>query len=249
MKMPRLNILGWIVVIGAVVALVWAIVMTVKLKHAQAAAATNALAASNAIAARDVSRAVAIAARDSVRIFGDSLHAVERLAVQPAKPIKTDALDRATGRTTVVRGGVTVTPGAIATTVTSTPTTVLADDVRSAHFHVDSSAAVAGPRYIADADVTVPRPPAVASLRLGVSLSPIVLAPRIQCGPPDRAGVRPATLLVTGPAGVALEVGATEVDVHACNPDFGRPSGIRVPLTAAVIAALVSAAAAALLSN
>jgi hypothetical protein len=249
MKMPRLNILGWIVVLAAVLGIGWAIVMTVKLKHAQAASASNALATSNAIAERDVSRAVSLARKDSIKIFGDSLHASERLAVQPAKPIKSDALDRATNRKSVARGSVTVTPGNISTSASSSPTTLLSDDVRSAHFHVDSSGSVAGPRYVADADVKVPPPPAAATLALGVTLSPITLSPRIQCGPPDRAGVRPATLLVEGPAGVPIGVGRTEVDVHTCNPDFGRPTGIRVPLTFAVLLALASATAAALLTH
>jgi hypothetical protein len=246
-RMPRLNVLGWIMVIALVLALLWAAVMTWKLKSAQAAAEKNALATTNALAAADHSRAVAIAARDSVRIFGDSLHAAERLIRQPAKSIAPDAIDRATGRSSIFHGAITVAPGNISTTATAVSSGT--DSVRSAKFHVDSSTSKTGPRYVADADVSIPRPPGAASLRLGVSLAPILLKPDLQCGPPDRAGIRPATLLVTGPSGYPLEVGPAELDVHACNPDFGRPRGIRVPLTVAVGAALLSALAAALLSN
>lgn len=193
------------------------------------------LRASNAIAERDVSRKAVLSAADAVKILGDSLQAVERLGVQrPGSGIKPDAFDRATDRTTVVRGGISVTPGAINIT-----TVAVARDSSTIRFHVDSSLAHLGPRYVADATVTIPPRPAMPTLQLGVRFSPIVLEPRIQCGPPID-GIRPATMAVLGPAGVPLEVQPLELNVRVCNEDFGRPTGIRVPLSTA---GLVSAGA------
>lgn len=201
-----------------------------QLHREQQAHENAALAASNAIAERDISRKAVLSAADAMKILGDSLAAYERLGVQRAGGVKTDALDKATGRTTVVKGGITVKPGTISTTTTSSqPTTTDALDIRVAVFHVDSSGARAGPRYVADARVQVPRPPAAASLTLGVKLSPIALAPRIQCGNAVD-GIRPATMAVIAPVGVDITVEPLELNARVCNEDFGRPRGLRIPI-------------------
>lgn len=199
-----------------------------QLHRSQAAAEKNALAASNAIAARDVTRAVALSRRDSLRILGDSLHAVEHLGVQQPK-LSSSPLDRATNRTSVARGSVTVTPGRIVTSAVASSSTD-SSDVRSATFHVDSSKARSSTRFVADVAVAIPRPPTQASLRLGVTLPPIELEPSLQCGKPDAGGIRPATLAIVAPNGIDVVVRSLELDVHACNPGFGKPRGIRVPL-------------------
>ena len=221
--------IGRIAVIVVVLALVVGLgISRWQLSRARAAQEKSALRASNAIAERDVSRKAVLSAADALKILGDSLQAIERLGVQrDGGGVRRDAFDRATGRTSVVRGGISVTPGAISTTTTG----VVRDtaDVRIAVFHVDSSGARVGPRYVADATVNVPRPPAAASLRLGVTFSPIAISPRIQCGPAVD-GIRPATLAVLGPAGVALEVQPLELNVRVCNEEFGRPKGIRIPI-------------------
>jgi len=241
MKLPRLNILGWLAVALLLFLVGWLIVSRIQLAHARSAAETNALRASNAVAERDVSRTTALRAADSARLLGDSLRAVERLVVQAPRGLKPDAFDKATGRTSVVHGGVTVTTGPVSTTAVSTSSTVSASDVRSALFHVDSSAARASVRFVADVRVDVPPPPKPGVLKLDVSFPPVTLDARQQCGPPDAAGVRPATLAVVAPVGMSVTVNRFEADVHGCNPDFGRPGGVRVPLTVAVGGALVAA--------
>lgn len=210
---------------GVIVALLLAIgISRWQLHRAQAAGEKNALRASNAIASADVTRKTALSQRDALRILGDSLRAVERLAVQQPKGPARDAFDRATDRTSVARGDVTVQPRRIDATAASSPTTQLEGDVRSAHFEVDSA------RYKATVDVEVPKPPLVATLRLGVSLPPIRLQPRWQCGKPDAGGIRPATLALIAPEGYEVTIGPLEADVHQCNPAFGKPRGLRVPL-------------------
>jgi hypothetical protein len=222
--------IGRILVILLIVALVgWLAVSRWQLHRERTAHENAELARTNAIAERDVSRKAVLSAADAMKILGDSLQAIERLGVQRGtEGVKSDAFDRATGRTSVVRGGVTVTPGAIVTTTTSSsPTRVDSVDVRIAVFHVDSSGARSGPRYVADARVEVPAPPAEARLQLGVRLLPISLSTRIQCGEAV-GGIKPATMAVLGPAGVELEVQPLQLNARVCNEDFGRPKGWRV---------------------
>lgn len=217
-----------LVVLLIVVLVAWLAFSRWQLGRERRAHEDASLRASNAIAERDVSRKAVLSAADAVKILGDSLQAVERLGVQRSGGgVKSDAFDRATDRTTVVRGGISVTPGSISTT-----TVAVARDSSTVTFHVDSSVAHLGPRYVADAVVTIPPRPALPTLRLGVTFSPIVLEPRIQCGPAVD-GIRPATMAVLGPAGVPLEVRPLELNVRVCNEDFGRPTGIRVPLSTA----------------
>lgn len=210
--------IGIVVVLLATVA-----VSRWQLHRAQAAGEKNALRASNAIAERDKTRKTALSQKDRIRLLGDSLLAVERLAVQAPKGLARDPFDKATDRTSVARGDVTVTPDRIDASATSSPTTE-SDDVRSAHFEIDST------RYKAVVDVDVPKPPLLAQLRLGVTLPPIKLEPRWQCGAPDAGGIRPTTLALISPQGYEVTIGRLEADVHTCNPDFGKPRGIRVPL-------------------
>lgn len=221
------------VIVGLVILalLAWVAISRWQLHRERQAHEDAELARSNAIAERDISRRAVLSASDAMRILGDSLQALERLGVQRGTVgIKSDAFDRATGRTSVVRGGITVTPGAIATTTTSSsPTTSDSLDIRVAVFHVDSLGARAGPRYVADARVEVPRPPAAASLQLGVRLAPIALSPRIQCGEAV-GGIRPATMAVIAPVGVSVEVEPLELNARVCNEDFGRPRGLRIPI-------------------
>lgn len=204
------------------------VVSRLQLHNARKAGEANALRADSISAVADTTRKTALRARDSVKLLGDSLAAVERRGVQLAG-VPRDRFDKATDRTSVARGSVTVLNGPIKTVATSSPTSE-SDDVRSASFHVDSSRAIGSTRFIAQVDVTAPKPPLLATLKLGVTLPPIELEPRIQCGSPDAGGIRPATLAVVAPRGVDVTIGTLAIDVHACNPDFGRPRGIRVPL-------------------
>jgi hypothetical protein len=223
------------------------VVSRVELAHNRATSASNALRADSLAAALDTTRAIALSLKSRNAILGDSLQALERRAVQVAA-VDRDALDKATGRTSVVRTGITVTPGTVKTEALGA-STVSADSVRMAVFHVDSSAAVGSTRFVADVVTRIPPPPALASLSLSLKLEPIHLEPRIQCGAPDAGGVRPASLAVLAPVGVTTTLEPLTIDVHACNPDFGRPTGIRVPLgtvglllgiTAAITAAVVA---------
>jgi hypothetical protein len=223
--------IGRILVIALVLGLVlWLAISRWQLHRERSAHENAELRADSLEAVNDVSRRAVLSAADAMRILGDSLQAMERRGVQLAGGVKTDAFDRATGRTSVVRGGVTVTPSAIVTTTTSSqPTRVDSVDVRIAVFHVDSSGARAGPRYVADARVEVPAPPRAASLALGVRLLPIALSTRIQCGEAVN-GIRPASMAVIGPTGYNLEVEPLQLNARVCNEDFGRPKGLRIPI-------------------
>lgn len=233
---------------GVVVLLTIAlVVMGFRLRSARAAGEANALRADSTAAVLDTTRRVLLSERDRVRLLGDSAQALERRVVQ-LSAVTPDDFDRATRRTSVVRGGIAVTPGRVVTEA-SGASSVAAGDVREAVFHVDSSSAGATARFVADVAVRVPPPPVAATLRLDVALSPIVLRPRVQCGAPDAGGVRPASIAVIAPAGVTLDVLASEIDVRACNPEFGRPTGVRVPLGVAVSGALVAALTAVLLTR
>lgn len=204
--------------------LVWLAISRIQLARERRAHENAELAVSNAIAERDVSRRAVLSAAESMRILGDSMQALERLGVQRGDGIRRDDFDRATDRTSVVRGGITITPGTITTTTTSTTATT-----DSLVFHVDSSSARAGPRYVVDAIVKTPPAPAAASLQLGIRFSPIVLSPRIQCGEAVN-GIRPASMAVIAPTGVAVEVERLELNARVCNEDFGRPKGWRIPV-------------------
>lgn len=233
-------------IVALVVVLAAALAVSVyRLHRERAAHERDGVRADSVLAAGDTMRAVLLRERDRAALLGDSLQAMERRSVQLIDP-KRDALDNATGRTSVLRGHVDVTPGTIHTTAGSSSATVSDSGVRSATFHIDSSAAASGPRYTADASVTVPLAPASATLALDVRFVPITLSPRLQCGAPDASGIRPATLGVIAPAGVTLAIGTSDVDVHACNPDYGRPSGIRVSLTTAALLASAAALATAI---
>lgn len=224
-----------VMLLGAIAVQTW------RLQRALDAGEQNGLRADSLAAVVDTTRVTVLRERDRARILGDSLQAVERRGVQVTDPARDD-FDRATGRSSVARGGISVTPDRIITTSTSGLSTVDSTDVRRAEFRIDSSAAVASPRFTAEAAVTMPAPPAAAELALDVQLMPIVLRPRVQCGAPDPAGIRPATMAVVGPLGYDLEVLPLDVDVRACNPDFGRPKGMRVGLGTVGFVALVAAA-------
>jgi hypothetical protein len=69
----------------------------------------------------------------------------------------------------------------------------------------------------------VPPAPALATADIRVTIAPISLSARIGCG--DRvAGVRPATLSLTGPPWADLKIGYSQVSPDVCNPLPARMS-------------------------
>lgn len=163
----------------------------------------------NDAAAADSSRSVALSARDSLRLLGDSIQAVTRLTMQLRQ--ESDALERALGQASRrARVGVRVR---VDTLRVSTIAAVSIDsaDVRRATFRVDSTP------WRATADVALPaRGPGTLALR--VALEPAHLSLRSTCGPRNADGVRPASVVVTGPRWLELVVERTEQAPEVCNP-------------------------------
>jgi hypothetical protein len=200
----RANVWRTLTIIAALVAIFFG----VKSCRAGNDARDLALKASNAIAERDTSRAVSWRAQ---KVLGDSIAAVERLAVQ--KKLQTDELDQALHRAAVLITrldakiqdlNVHAAPGTATTEV---------NDVRSSTFHVDSTP------YHVDAAVHLPKPPGLGTIDLAVRLDTVSLTPRLQCGSPV-AGVRPATILVETPKWLTTRIGTSAVDPSACNPQL-----------------------------
>jgi hypothetical protein len=95
--------IGRILVIALVLGLVlWLAISRWQLHRERSAHENAELRADSLEAVNDVSRRAVLSAADAMRILGDSLQAMERRGVQLAGGVKTDAFDRATGRTSVV---------------------------------------------------------------------------------------------------------------------------------------------------
>lgn len=203
---------------GVVLALALALGVTWwQLHRTRGALRDSGLATLNARAAADSSRRVALSARDSARILGDSLAAVERLARQ-VKP-QLDALDKALGRTTAAVTRLTAQVATLQASVASTGGTQ--EDtagVRQGTFRLRQEP------FTLVARAELPRPPAPGTLHVdSLALDPAPLQVRIQRGPPDptAAGLRPVTALVVGPAWLQVRVDSVQVDPDLFNTKAG----------------------------
>jgi hypothetical protein len=181
--------------------------------RAQKDAARIALAVDTLVASRDSSRSVALSRRDSLKILGDTLSAVQRRSVQVEqrgddldKSLRLERIAKAELRTQLVQlrasGSSVVHVDTVVTQGSDTTT------IRRAHFDVDQ------PPYSGVLDVSLP---AVgrASYTLTISPAPATLALRIGCGDPVD-GIRPATAVATGPAWLSLQLGRVEQSPDLC---------------------------------
>ncbi len=157
----------------------------------QTAARRVSLSADSTQAARDstTSRAVLLlAAGDSVRVY-------QRRIVQTRQ--RADSLDNALGIERAARYRIAAEVAELRSHIDARVTEG-GDSVRTATFRVRDA-----PFYV-DARVTLPPPPGDGRMTVRVSLDTAVIEARVGCGLADAAGVRPATLSLTGPRWMTL---------------------------------------------
>jgi hypothetical protein len=186
--------------------------LAVELHQERKAHLEQAFRADSIGAALDTTRAVNARAQ---KVLGDSIRGVELRAIQLVA-IKVDALDEAVGRISVAKAKATTTVTPIVDVVrTATVTTDTAKDERKATFLVDSTP------YHAKAEVALPR---IGAGRIGLSIRTDTahVGARYQCGKAKDGGVRPASILLTGPPWLPFTIDSAQVDQNGCNP--ARPS-------------------------
>lgn len=170
-------------------------------------------------AALDTTRAVNTRA---AQVLGDANRGVELRAIQLVS-LKVDALDKAVGRISVAKANATTTVRAITDVAsTATVTTDTAKDERKATFVVDSTP------YHAKADVALPR---IGAGRIGLSIRTDTahVSVRYQCGEAKAGGVRPASVLLSGPKWLPFSIDSAQVDQNGCNPaSSGTPLWTRL---------------------
>lgn len=173
-----------------------ALVVTVRVEEGRVGKARDrvaelALQATNVAAERDSTRDVAMAERAVARVLGDSLRITERRVVQIAQ--RGDALDAALGRERRAKYDLVATVDSLTRVMASTTVTEGNGDLRRARFDVRQAP------YTIDADVTMPVPPASATMAIDVALDSIPVDLRLGCSVPDRDGVRVATVDAVSP--------------------------------------------------
>lgn len=198
---------------GAVLALALAVgVQTWRLNREQNAKTAAQFVADSLEAAIDTTRAVNARA---AKVLGSENRGVELRAIQ-LLGVKVDALDRAVGRISVARtSGTTTVRPIVDVRGTAAVTTDTAKDERKATFVVDSTP------YHAKAEVALPR---IGAGRIGLSIrtDTAKFAARFQCGEAKAGGVRPASVLLDGPAWLPFTIDNAQVDQGLCNPQKGK---------------------------
>ena len=160
-------------------------------------------------AAVDTTRVV-----DLRKIYGDSIRAVERRAIQ--SELARNAADAALGRVAAANATMAASIASLAARVGSTGgTTETAEGDRKAAFDVRQ------PPYTAHADVSLPEPPAPGTLDLTVQLDTARLSVRLQCGEPVR-DFRPASVLVETPPWLRIRIDSVQQSPDICNPPNPR---------------------------
>jgi hypothetical protein len=174
-----------IALIIILVAIIGAGAIAIKVLRGQVAAAQ--LAELNAKAAADSTRDVEMSKKDSIKLLGDSLRAVEQLAVQ--ERMKADAFDRATKRQTEALIAATLVIERVSGLIGSSDTvrSSRGDSMRFAKFHERREP------FTLDAEASLPRSGrAILSYTIAVDTARAEL--RLGCSAPERGKlVRAAT--------------------------------------------------------
>lgn len=208
-------------VLGAAagVLLLAAVVMGWRLDRANARERRAGLTADSLAAALDTSRRVALSARDSARILGDSMTAVGRRAFQVQQ--RNDALDRAQGLDRAAIAELRTAVRDLAIKVgSSAPVTTTADGTREATFVIDSTP------YRGTAAVALPAVgPGSIDLRIRIDTARLGL--RLGCGARGAGGIRSAEATLTGPPWLGMELGRVEQAPEVCNPTPSKPNLLR----------------------
>lgn len=182
----------------------------VYIDHLKGTAGALALRVYNDSAALDTTRRVLLSKRDSIRILGDSLQAVTKLATQ--RKIDRDRLDQALGQQQAANVALGITIDRLQAHQVPTAAPVVVDAAtgdRSGQFHVER------PAWTADASVRLPAAGA-GTLDLDVLVQPLHLGLRIGCQDANRDGVRPARVTATSATGVAVRVDSATTDPGVC---------------------------------
>lgn len=155
----------------------------------------------NAKAEVDTTRAVVLSAKNSAKLLGDSLRAVEHLVIQGE--IRRDDLDRALNRSTEALITVTAAIAKMAGNAQSSGNVqnsggAAGDSIRSAEFHERKEP------YTLDAKATLPRF-GRASLSYEINLDTAHAELRLGCSAPERGKmVRAATATAITPKWLAI---------------------------------------------
>lgn len=212
-------------VVAAVFAAVVILVLAVQLGRAREAARAAGLAEANARARADTSRALAGQEIAALRkIYGDSVAGATRLTVQERQ--RSDALDHALGQqraalasltASVRRLEVTIAGAGPVTERPADPADPAAGVIRSQRFEIRQTP------YRGTADVSLPAPPGVGSLRLALTVDPAPIALRLGCSDSrNAAGIRDARATATGPDWLTLRIDSTSADPEVCNAERAR---------------------------
>lgn len=205
--MKRIRLLA-----GILVALMIALVLSHlwQERHLRRDLAGALLRADSLEAAADTTRRVLTEALDHSTI------AFERRLVQERQ--HQDSLDRVYRRERTARIAAEIQVRALDTTLTGQVTTDSLDLVRRAHW-----GPVYQEPYTVEVEVALPRPPAEASLQLGIKLDPIPVELRPGCGPAGPTGIRPATVAATVPEWAPITFTLASQDPAVCRSPALQP--------------------------
>jgi hypothetical protein len=214
-----------------VVALVAALVLTVRIEEWRLAAqrrraAAVMLAESNRSAERDTTRDVAMQNARVAKLLGDSLRVVEKQVVQSVQ--RRDALDVALERERAARYAAVAVVDSVERLIAAVNSAVSARDVsdsrevRRARFDLRQEP------YTIVADVAMPPPPDSAALRVKVAVDPIPIVARVTCSDLG-TGAREATVSVETPSWVSVSLGTVAQTPEVCARPPARESFLRWP--------------------
>lgn len=174
-----------------------------KIPHMEKDARSARFSADSIAAVADTTRKL------QIKMFGDSLSAFERRAVQTK--IVADAFDKAVKKISAAVAGITVH---IEPQAGSDTSVVVGDanNVRRAEFHVEKTP------FVADAKVILPPPPSKGTMDVAFALKPFSLGARIQCGEPV-LGIRPATIAITTPPWMTATIESPKLEQRVCNEE------------------------------
>jgi hypothetical protein len=228
--MARMTALKLIAVLIAALACMLAVEQH-RVHTAQAHAAAVALRESNTVAERDSTRAVATTNHRVALLLGDSLHLVERRAMQLSQ--SRDAIDDALDRERRARYTLSMAVDSLTRSTVAVARHDSASDVRHARFVLRQ------PPYTIAADVDMSLRTDTARIDMRVALDPIHLDARMSCSPPNEDGIRTAAIAATTPVWATVRFDRLEQSPDLCaSPALLRTQrGRRVEFERVVIGA------------
>lgn len=197
----------------AIAALSFALALTVRIEEHRVSserhrAVTAVLAATNLSAERDSTRDIARANKATTKLLGDSLHLVERQALQVAQ--HRDALDAAIGKERRARYTLDATVDSLQRIVSTIAIRDSTHPAWQARFDLRQSP------YTIAADVVFPEPPDSARIAMRVAIDPIHVDARVVCSSPNEVGVRTASVIASSPPWANLHFDRVEQAPELC---------------------------------